>query len=302
MDDLIPYSIDSLFEDIADSLDTNLFSPSEWKPEHSQELSKSFDMALGDFDQNREERMESPDSGINFDFDIEGCSALLSGNDPILNNAQVSSPLASGDQDKSMYHDDSSSVINTTELFLPVVNSLSTNTSDDNDTIRYMDTSDEEENDDQENVSNNTVKIDTNTIHSYSVLNLKKRTLKTRRPIKPSTKKLTLKSQGKKISVSVRNEKKQKLYEMESLNDPVAERNRLNAINAKKNRDRKKQQLAEAEDEIEKLREENEELKAETDNYKDQLEEAMRELKSLKQLFKTQVGSLPPHLGNKVAP
>merc|ERR1711988_1313249 len=103
-------------------------------------------------------------------------------------------------------------------------------------------------------------------------------------------------SQGQKISVSVRNDrKKQKLYEMESLNDPVAERNRLNAINAKKNRDRKKQQLQEA-------GEENEELKAETDNYKDQLEDAMRELKNLKQLFKTQVGSLPPHLGNKVAP
>merc|ERR1719381_153370 len=99
--------------------------------------------------------------------------------------------------------------------------------------------------------------------------------MKTRRPIKSKTKKLTLKSQGQKISVSVRNDrKKQKLYEMESLNDPVAERNRLNAINAKRNRDRK-QQLQEAEDEIEKLREENEELKAETDNYKDQLEDAM---------------------------
>jgi len=302
MADLIPsISIDSLFEEIAgtyETIDSNLFSPSEWKPEHSQELSKSFDMAMGDFDQNREEdRMESPDSGINFDFDIEGCSALLSGNDPILNNAQASSPIPdSGDQDKSIYHEDSS-VINSTELFLPVVTSLNRNTSDDNDSIHYMDTSDEENND-QENVSNNSVKIDTNKIHSYSIMNINKpRTMKTRRPIKSKTKKLTLKSQGQKISVSVRNDrKKQKLYEMESLNDPVAERNRLNAINAKKNRDRKKQQLQEAEEEIEKLREENEELKLETDNYKDQLEDAMRELKNLKQLFKTQVGSLPPHL------
>ena len=87
---------------------------------------------------------------------------------------------------------------------------------------------------------------------------------------------------------------------MSSLADPVAEKNRLNAINAKKNRDRKKQQLQAAEVEIEKLREENEELKAETDNYKDQLDAARQELAMLKQLFKARAGPLPAYLGNKV--
>jgi len=109
---------------------------------------------------------------------------------------------------------------------------------------------------------------------------------------------ITLTSQGKRFSVSV-NRKKRKLYEMEPLNDPVAEKNRLNALNAKKNRDRKKQQLMMAEEEIEKLKEENEELKAETDNYKDQLDAARQELEELKQLFKARAGPLPAYLGNK---
>merc|ERR1719277_708577 len=104
--------------------------------------------------------------------------------------------------------------------------------------------------------------------------------MKTRRPIKSKTKKLTLKSQGQKISVSVRNDrKKQKLYEMESLNDPVAEKNRLNALNAKKNRDRKKQQLAEAEEEIEELR-------AEMENNREELDEVRHQLDQLRQMFK----------------
>merc|ERR1712045_184914 len=107
----------------------------------------------------------------------------------------------------------------------------------------------------------------------------KPRTMKTRRPIKSKTKKLTLKSQGQKISVSVRNDrKKQKLYEMESLNDPVAETNRLNAINAKKNRDRKKQQLQEAEEEISRLKDENEDLRSEQERVRDDLENARREI------------------------
>merc|ERR1712001_776512 len=85
--------------------------------------------------------------------------------------------------------------------------------------------------------------------------------------------------------------KKQKLYEFEPLKDPIAERNRLNALNAKKNRDRKKQELLEATSEIEKLREENDELRAESDSYKDMLDDARRELEELKMLFKIKGGS-----------
>merc|ERR1719210_1626318 len=92
--------------------------------------------------------------------------------------------------------------------------------------------------------------------------------------------------------------KKQKLYEMEPLKDPVAERNRLNALNAKKNRDRKKQQLLEANSEIEKLREENDELRAETDSYKDMLDDARREVEELKMLLKIKGVN---RLGNKVS-
>merc|ERR1712001_772030 len=80
--------------------------------------------------------------------------------------------------------------------------------------------------------------------------------------------------------------KKQKLYEMEPLKDPMAERNRLNALNAKKNRDRKKQQLVEAEQEISRLREENEELRTEAEEVRDELESAQRELAELRALMK----------------
>jgi len=77
---------------------------------------------------------------------------------------------------------------------------------------------------------------------------------------------------------------------MEPLVDPVAEKNRLNALNAKKNRDRKKQQLAEAESEISRLREENEELRTEADEARDALVAARRELAELKAQLKAQTG------------
>merc|ERR1712242_572546 len=96
----------------------------------------------------------------NFEFDIEGCSALLSGNDPNLNNGGGRGSLPS---EESISGD---SVINTTELLLPVVNNQ------DVDSITYMDSSDEEPGMvTEENVSDTeNVSINPNTIHSYSVL------------------------------------------------------------------------------------------------------------------------------------
>ena len=62
---------------------------------------------------------------------------------------------------------------------------------------------------------------------------------------------LTSKRENSRIS-----QKKRKLYEMEPFGDPIAEKNRLNALNEKKRRDLKKQQLVEMEQEILRLREE----------------------------------------------
>lgn len=80
----------SFFEaDITDpELDFSLFTSSDWTLENNQALNKSLEMAFRE-----EERLksDSPDSGIgmgNFEFDIEGCSALLSGNDPNLNGGE----------------------------------------------------------------------------------------------------------------------------------------------------------------------------------------------------------------------
>jgi len=298
----LSFSEQSLFEaDITDpELDFSLFTSSDWTLENNQALNKSLEMAFRE-----EERLksDSPDSGIglgNFEFDIEGCSALLSGNDPNLNGGEF---LPSSPQ-KSITGDSSS--INTTELLVPVV---TYNSQEEVDTITYMDSSDEEnenikkEEDDSDTTEN--VSINPSTIHSYSILKPNnKRTMKSKRPANFNrTKKAvrTLISKGQQISVPVMRKGKRKLYELEPLCDPVAEKNRQNALNAKKNRDKKKAELQEAAVEIDRLREENDDLRSESDNYRDQLEAARRELDMLKQLYKASAGALPPCLGNKAA-
>ena len=293
----LSFSEQSFFEaDITDpELDFSLFTSSDWTLENNQALNKSLEMAFRE-----EERLksDSPDSGIgmgNFEFDIEGCSALLSGNDPNLNGGEFlpTSP------EKSIIGDSTS--INTTELLVPVV---TYNSQEEVDTITYMDSSDEEnENMKEENDPDTTENV--STIHSYSVLKPNnKRTMKSKRPANfNKTKKAvrTLISKGQQISVPLPSRRKRKLYEMEPLRDPVAEKNRQNALNAKKNRDKKKAELQEAAVEIDRLREENEDLRSESDNYRDQLEAARRELDMLKQMYKASNGALPPCLGNKAA-
>merc|ERR1711915_575178 len=113
--------------------------------------------------------------------------------------------------------------------------------------------------------------------------------LKSRRQPTVTKKQLTITSQGQKYDIPVRRNKK-KLYEFEPLKDPIAERNRLNALNAKKNRDRKKQQLQEAEEEIYRLKEENEDLRSEADRVRDELADAKRELDALRQQLKLRGG------------
>merc|ERR1711971_321390 len=149
--------------------------------------------------------------------------------------------------------------------------------------------SDEE---DEENQSANIPKNHPVEIHSYSVIKIKREpgTFKKTTSRTPATR--TKQSSGGrkyKVNNSI-SQKKRKLYEMEPLGDPIAEKNRLNALNAKKNRDRKKQQLVEAEQEISRLREENDELRTEAEEVRDELESAQRELAELRSLMKQSNG------------
>merc|ERR1719460_3315798 len=149
--------------------------------------------------------------------------------------------------------------------------------------------SDEE---DEENQSANIPKNHPVEIHSYSVIKIKREpgTFKKTTSRAPATRDRKKQHGGRKYKVSNSiSQKKQKLYEMEPLGDPIAEKNRLNALNAKKNRDRKKQ-LLEAEQEISRLREENEELRTEAEEVRDELESAQRELAELRALMKQSNG------------
>lgn len=76
--------------------------------------------------------------------------------------------------------------------------------------------------------------------------------------------------------------RRRKLYELGPLENPDEERCRLNALNAKKNREKKKRQLAEAAQEIDRLRNENSLLRTEADEVRDQLEQARLELAQLR--------------------
>jgi len=112
-------------------------------------------------------------------------------------------------------------------------------------------------------------------VHSYAVA--------------PRTKRLQsmLRKGDHKSSRSKRSMPKKKLYELQRpLDNPQAERCRLNAINAKKNRDRKKRELEAASSEIERLRRENAELKAEAENAREEREEAFAELEMMKSELK----------------
>ena len=102
----------------------------------------------------------------------------------------------------------------------------------------------------------------------------------------------------KQMRLNAKNAHKVKLYEVNCpLNNPEAEKCRLNAINAKKNRDRKKQQLHEAQNEISELRRENAELREQADNVREELDHALSEIQELKMLMK--MAGLP--VGNKRA-
>jgi len=236
--------------------------------------------------------VESPDSGVDFDID----NALIGMDDPIFNDFRTDFVSQTAN----------AAVDTVIPLDIPVViySEFSEHVKDEEiasvDLMEeFMEEEEQEVTSDEDENRPSISKNHPTELHSYSVLKSK---TNNSRKLKKSTnhKSKTLKSAGRKFKVSVDSDKKRKLYEMEPLADPVAERNRLNAMNAKKNRDRKKQQLAEAEDEISRLREENDELRAEAGDVKDELAEARQELEALRAALKLQRGGvLPPALDER---
>jgi len=115
------------------------------------------------------------------------------------------------------------------------------------------------------------------------------------RPVRRNRKKLTAEQVLKRTKNSPitpkrkqqRGNKKLKLYEVNCpLNNPEAEKCRLNAINAKKNRERKKAELQVAAEEIAQLRSENAQLREQAENVREDLDHALSEIQELKSLMK----------------
>merc|ERR1712001_608489 len=229
-----------------------------WSETNVEELNRSLERAMSpDTEETDRFGMGSPDSGIHVNgLEYDFNEALLGVDDPIFSD--ICSLPAAG------------TAVEVTPAEHPVimsdftaVNESYEEAMEDDDEEEAEDTgsnySDEE---DEENQSANIPKNHPVEIHSYSVIKIKREpgTFKKTTSRAPATR--TKQSSGGrkyKVNNSI-SQKKRKLYEMEPLVDPIAEKNRLNALNAKKNRDRKRQQLVEAEQEISRLREENDEL------------------------------------------
>lgn len=80
---------------------------------------------------------------------------------------------------------------------------------------------------------------------------------------------------------------KPKLYAERPFKNPQLERARLNAINAKKNRDRKKQESARMEGEMRALREQNARMQRSLRRFEVRAEQAERELEAIKTLLRS---------------
>merc|ERR1719153_1650794 len=248
--------------------------------------------------------MGSPDSGIHVNsFELGFNEALLGLDDPIFSD--ISNIPALGSSVEPI-HVSQSEIISDFSATVSEIQSQIEVFKEEIEDFEEMEEEEEEDEEDLDNVSNysdeeNEEKSKSNIpknhpveIHSYSAIKIKKEEnfkAKAKRPSAPPSNTAPVRKQtsaGRKYKVSI-SQKKRKLYEMEPLVDPVAEKNRLNALNAKKNRDRK-QQLVEAEQEISRLREENEELRTEAEEVKDELESAHRELDQLRALLKQSNG------------
>ena len=275
----------SFFEDSLFSEDIFM---NTWSETNVEELNRSLERAMSpDTEETDRFGMGSPDSGIHVNsLEYDFNEALLGVDDPIFSD--ICSLPAAG------------TAVEVIPAEHPVI--MSDFTAVNESYEEAMEDEDEEEaeetgsnysdEEDEENQSANIPKNHPVEIHSYSVIKIKREpgTFKKTTSRTPATR--TKQSSGGrkyKVNNSI-SQKKRKLYEMEPLGDPIAEKNRLNALNAKKNRDRKKQQLVEAEQEISRLREENDELRTEAEEVRDELESAQRELAELRSLMKQSNG------------
>jgi len=261
-----------------------------WSETNVEELNRSLERAMSpDVEETDRFGMGSPDSGIHVNgLEYDFNEALLGVDDPIFSD--ICSLPAAG------------TAVEVIPAEHPVI--MSDFTAVNESYEEAMEDEDEEEEaeetgsnyseeEDEENQSANIPKNHPVEIHSYSVIKIKREpgTFKKTTSRAHATRTKQTSSGGRKYKVSNSiSQKKRKLYEMEPLGDSIAEKNRLNALNAKKNRDRKKQQLVEAEQEISRLREENEELRTEAEEVRDELESAQRELAELRALMKQSNG------------
>lgn len=299
MTDIItPFFEDSLFDN------EDIFMNS-WSESNVEELNRSLEKAMSPEPTDSDRfGMGSPDSGVHVNgFEYDFNEALLGVDDPIFSDI---SNLPSGTAvevipaEHPVIMSDFTAV---NESYEEVKEEIEDEMEEEDDNVSDYCPSNYSDEENEENTSSNVPKNHPVEIHSYSVIKIKKeQSFKAKNNSSRSAAAARSKqsNSGRKYKVSM-SQKKRKLYEMEPLNDPVAEKNRLNALNAKKNRDRKKQQLAEAEVEISRLRDENEELKSEAEEVRDELETARRELAELRALVK-QGGARHPVLGKARAP
>ena len=91
-----------------------------------------------------------------------------------------------------------------------------------------------------------------------------------------------------------------KAYELEKLNDPVLERCRRNAINAKKNRELKKAKMEELENTIAEVQREKNDLAGTNEGLRKEKEQLENEVKYLKNIIQnqSQISELLQKLGS----
>lgn len=135
-----------------------------------------------------------------------------------------------------------------------------------------------------ENMQNVTSQLKSD-LHSYAAV---KSSLRKTRTFKSDSFKAKSREQAVRSSANSRRKQlSKKLYEVDCpLADPDAERCRLNAINAKRNRDRKKAELDAAHHEIGQLRRENRRLREAVANSAEELADTRAELDQIKQALK----------------
>jgi len=265
-----------------------------WTENNVEELNRSLEAALSPTNMDSRYSMGSPDSGLDYDFN----EALIGVDDPIfsdISNVTSSSPIVAVEVIRHSNLPVTMGDFTSIHEEFEVKEEEEEEEVEDEEDDDYMEEEEEDEDEDEENEHENIQKNHPVEIHSYSIIKTLK--LKNGQSFKAKNSSSRNALSGGKKYKTILSQKKAKLYEMAPLTDPAAEKNRLNALNAKKNRDRKKAQLAEAETEISRLREENDELRSEAEEVRDELDAAKRELSELRSSMKMSGSSRQSLLG-----